>query len=91
MTVTANPRFWFPPDFIAPMPNALVQHSYLPQPQSLADSLKDITQNITHSLTRVIIKMVLVVVVFSPFRMGAFSFQCGHYLLRDQMTADNLH
>jgi len=91
MTVTANPRLRIPPNFIAPMPNALVQHGYLPQPQSRSDSSKDITQTITQPLTRVIIKMVLVVVVFSPFWMGAFSFQCGHHLLCDQMTAYNLH
>jgi hypothetical protein len=71
MTVTAHSRLWLPPDFIAPMPNAFVEHGYLPQPQSRSDSSKDITQTITHPLTRVIIKMVLVVVVFSPFGMGA--------------------
>jgi len=87
MTVTANPRFWFPPNFIAPMPNALVQHGYLPQSQSRSDPSRDITQTITHPLTRVIINMVLVVVVLSHFLKGAFSFQCGHHLLCDQMTA----
>jgi hypothetical protein len=91
MTVTANSRLRIPPNFIAPMPNALVQHGYLPQPQSRSDSSRDVTQTITHPLTRVIIKMVFVVVVLSPFLMGAISFQCGHHLLRGQMTADNLH
>jgi len=91
MTVTANPRFWSPPNFIAPMPNALVQHGYLPQPQSRSDSSKDIPQTITQPLSRVIIKTVFVVVVLSHFLKGAFSFQCGHHLLRGQMTPYNLH
>jgi hypothetical protein len=71
MTVTAHSRLWRPPDFFAPRPNAFVDHGYLLQPQSRSDSSKDITQTITHPLTRVIIKMVLVVVVFSRFRLGA--------------------
>jgi len=91
MTVTTNSRLRIPPNFIAPMPNALVQHGYLPQPQSRSDSSKDMTKTITHQLTQVILKKVLVVVVFLPFLMGAISFQCGHHLLRGQMTAYNLH
>lgn len=77
MTVTANSRLRIPPNFIAPMPNALVQHGYLPQPQSRSDSSKDITQTITHPLTRVIIKTVFVVVVLSHYLKGPSPFNAA--------------